>query len=218
MSKSKTTTSVAEPPAELSVTALRQIQKRDQIIDAALLVFTRDGFAAARTDSIAKQAGVAKGTLYLYFDSKEDIFKQAIRDRLLPVVDEMERLSGSLEGSAEQLLRMQIGRFYERVIGTELRQILRLMLAEGTRFPDIAAFYFDNVISRGMASIRSTVEYGIRTGEFRRPEGHQYPLTIAGPALMSGIWKMVFDHCEPLDLEQMRDTHVDMVLHALRKT
>ena len=202
---------------ELSIIELRQLKKHDQIIDAALDVFTRDGFSAARTDAIAEQAGVAKGTLYLYFDSKEAIFREAIRTRILPVVQQMREFTEQFEGSAEELLRLQMSNFYRRVIGSERAKILRLMLAEGSRFPDIADYYFQNVIQVGMQSIRRTVELGIERGEFRKPKGELYVLSIAGPALMAGISRMVFDRQMKIDLEQAYESHLDMVLHALRK-
>ena len=206
-----------EPERELSAVEQRQQQKHDQIIDAALEVFVRDGFSAAKTDDIAAQAGVAKGTLYLYFDSKEAIFREAIRTRILPVVQQMRQLTERFDGSAEELLRFQMSNFYQRVIGSERVKILRLMLAEGSRFPDIAKYYFDNVIQVGMQSLRRTIELGIERGEFRRPEGELYPLSIAGPALMAGVMRTVFDQQMQIDLKQAYESHIDMVLHALRK-
>lgn len=206
-----------EPGDSVSLIEQRQQRKHRQIIDAALEVFTRDGFSAARTDAIAEQAGVAKGTLYLYFDSKEAIFREAIRTRILPVVQQMREFTEQFEGSAEELLRLQMSNFYRRVIGSERVKILRLLLAEGSRFPDIAEYYFENVIQVGMASLRRTVELGIERGEFRKPAGDLYILSIAGPALMAGILRMVFDRQMQIDLEQAYESHLDMVLHALRK-
>ncbi|MEM7053802.1 MAG: TetR/AcrR family transcriptional regulator [Pseudomonadota bacterium] len=207
-----------EPGDSTSLIEQRQQRKHQQIIDAALDVFTRDGFAAARTDAIAEQAGVAKGTLYLYFDSKEAIFREAIRTRMLPVVHQMRDETEQFEGSAEDLLRMQMRNFYHRVIGSERIKILRLMMAEGSRFPDIAEYYFTNVIQVGMQSLRRTVELGIERGEFRRPASELYPISIAGPALMSGIMRMVFDRQIQIDLDQAYESHLDMVLHALRRS
>lgn len=217
MSQSETKSETAEKRNQPTLVELRQQQKHQQIIDAALNVFVRDGFAAARTDAIAEQAGVAKGTLYLYFDSKEAIFREAIRTRILPVVHQMRDLSEQFDGSAEELLRFQIGNFYRRVIGSDRIQILRLMLAEGSRFPDIAQYYFENVIQVGMQTLRRTVELGIESGEFRRPASDLYPLSIAGPALMTGILRVVFDQHQKISLEQAFESHLDMVLHALRK-
>lgn len=194
----------------------KQQQKRQNIVDAALKVFARDGFAAARTDSIAEEAGVAKGTLYLYFSNKEDIFREAIRSHLMPVVNQMQQFVDDFDGSAEALLTLQITNFYKRVLGSDRIQILRLMMAEGTRFPDVAQFYLENVLEIGVRSIRQTIERGIQSGEFRQPEGELFHLAIMGPAMMAGVWKMVFAPFRPIDLDVARESHIDMVLHALK--
>jgi AcrR family transcriptional regulator len=209
----KPTDAALEPETGLDE---RQQQKRQSIVDAAVEVFARDGFSAARTDCIAEMAGVAKGTLYLYFDTKEDIFREAIRSHLLPVVQEMQQLGVDFDGSAADLISLQITNFYCRVLGSDRVQLLGLMMAEGNRFPDVAKFYFENVVEVGIRSIRATVELGVERGEFRKPEGELFHLAIMGPALITGIWKQIFDPHHPIDLDEARRSHIDMVLHALK--
>lgn len=203
--------------ADTTLTAAeqRQAEKREQIIDAALAVFARDGFAAARTDTIAEEAGVAKGTLYLYFKSKEEMFEAAVRARMLPVIDGAAALPKPASGSAADLMRAQMEFFYSQVVASERRQIIRLILSEGSRFPELAAFYHREVIRRGEAVFQQTIDLGVARGEFRPFSTERIHMLIGSPALMAALWKIVFEAVEPLDLDSFFEAHVDFVLRAL---
>jgi AcrR family transcriptional regulator len=186
------------------------------ILDAALEEFFEQGFAAARLDSIAERAGVGKGTVYLYFDSKEALFEEAARSIIAPVIERVEGLALKPEGSAETLLRMLIETFYREVIGTERRRLLRLLIGEGPRFPRLISFYHGEVVSRGMAALRQILRYGIERGEFAASAAIDFPQVLIGPALTSAIWKMLFDAIDPIDLNRYCEAHIELVLKGLR--
>lgn len=200
----------------MTTRSAKKARRQQDILLAALHVFSRDGFSAARTDDVAEEAGVSKGTLYLYFKSKEDMFKAVIEDNLRPVLDEATKLS--LEGklSAEEQLTTMLKFFYENVLNTERRQILRLVIAEGPNFPDIAKFHYENIIAPAQALTKDLIAKGVASGEFRDIPGDYLTKAIVGSALAAGLWKTVFDEMESIDLGDYCQTHIDMLLGGLR--
>lgn len=186
------------------------------ILAAALEEFIEQGFAAARLDSIAERAGVAKGTLYLYFDSKETLFEAAVRGVIAPVIERLEGAAVAPQGSAATLLSMMITFFYREVVGTDRRKIIRVLIAEGPRFPRLLRFYHAEVVSRGMVALRRLIDYGVGRGEFRASAMSEFPQLIVGPAMVAAIWSMLFSEFEPLDLEKYAAAHVEHVLHGLQ--
>jgi AcrR family transcriptional regulator len=185
------------------------------ILAAALEEFVEQGFAAARLDAIAERAGIGKGTVYLYFDSKEALFEEAVRSVILPVIEGLEGAALSPQGSAEMLLRLMITTFYREVVATDRRRIVRLLIGEGPRFPRLVAFYHGEVVSRGIAALRHVLRYGVERGEFRQSAAAEFPQVVMGPAMVGAIWTMLFGEIEPLDLERLRDAHIDLLLHGL---
>lgn len=186
------------------------------ILSAALKEFLEQGFAAARLDSIAERAGIGKGTVYLYFDSKEALFEEAVRSMIVPVIERAETMTFAPQGSAEDLLRGIIQTFYRDVIGTDRRQIIRLLIGEGPRFPRLLAFYHTEVVSRGVKALRKIVNYGIERGEFTTSGAVDYPMLLLAPAMISAIWKMLFDEIEPIDLDKYCQAHLDFILNGLK--
>ena len=186
-----------------------------EIIAAALEEFFQQGFAAARLDAIAERAGIGKGTIYLYFDSKETLFEEAVRSVILPVIDRIETVALAPEGSAEMLLRVMITTFYREVVATERRRLLRLLIAEGSRFPRLVAFYHAEVLTRGMTAMRHVLRYGVERGEFAASTPVDYPQAVMGPALVGVIWKLLFDEIQPIDLEGLCEAHLQIVLRGL---
>jgi AcrR family transcriptional regulator len=186
------------------------------ILAAALEEFIAQGFASARLDTIAERAGVAKGTLYLYFDSKETLFEAAVRGVISPVIERLEGAVFAPQGSAAALLETMIGIFYHEVVGTDRRKVIRVLIGEGPRFPRLLGFYHGEVVSRGMAALRRLIDYGVTRGEFRPSAASEFPQLIIGPAMVAAIWTMLFSEFEPLDLEKYSKAHIDHVLNALR--
>ncbi len=196
--------------------AERKAERRADIVDAALRVFSRDGFAAAKIDRVAEEAGVSKGTLYLYFESKEKLFEGMVMAKLLPFLEEAELIQDRINGSAEEVLRATVKFFYERILIGDRRHIMRLILAEGPNFPELTAFYHQNILSRGQKMLRRVLDYGISRGEFRRVEGHGILQNVMAGAIAATMWKLVFDVHDPIDISAYAETHIDLLLNGLR--
>jgi AcrR family transcriptional regulator len=190
-------------------------ERVQHILASALEEFVELGFAAARLDSIAERAGVAKGTVYLYFDSKEALFEEAVRSVILPTIEHVEAMAVKPEGSAETLLRAMISAFYREVIGTEKRRIIRLLISEGPRFPKLLAFYHREVVSRGLSVLGKVMEYGVERGEFDRNTAVEYPQIILAPGMLAALWKMLFDDFESIDLDRYCNAHLELILNGL---
>ena len=190
-------------------------EKFQDILTAALAEFYEHGFAAARLDSIAERAGVAKGTIYLYFSSKEVLFEEAVRHVISPIIERMEVVSMRPSGSASALLEQMLTTFYREVIGTDRRRLIRLLISDGPRFPSIVAFYHAEVVSRGMAVLRNILRYGVERKEFRETAAIQFPQAIFGPALAGAIWRILFDEIDPIDADGLCRVHLDIVLRGL---
>ncbi|MEM7491785.1 MAG: TetR/AcrR family transcriptional regulator [Pseudomonadota bacterium] len=207
-------------PAE-SRREARKEQRRVDIIDAALKVFARDGFALSKMDSVADEAGISKGTLYLYFDSKDALFEGMVREKMLPLLDKLQSEILETEGelSAEDTLRFHMRFFYRNVLNTDRRHIMRLIIAEGPNFPHIAKFYYDTVLSKGTAAFKAIINYGIERGEFRDVSdlsGHGLIQVAMAGGLVAALWKTIFDPFEPIDLESYCETHLNILLGGLK--
>lgn len=189
--------------------------RMNDILGAALEEFFQQGFAAARLDAIAERAGIGKGTIYLYFDSKEALFEEAVLSILRPVFEQADRIATAPQGSAADMLRMLITTLYRQFVGTERRRILRLLIAEGPRFPRLVSFYHREVIQRGMTAMRGLMNYGVARGEFRANLPLDYPQVIIGPALVGAIWQLLFQELEPLDMDGLCKAHIDIILSGL---
>ncbi len=190
--------------------------KTQAILAAARAEFAEKGFAAARLDDIARAAGVAKGTIYLYFANKADLFQAVVRGYVVREIEQAETLVSIYDGSTEELLRLIAQVFREKVLETDLREIIRLLISEGRTFPDITAFYYREVISRGMAMLKGILREGVARGEFRKSAAENFPQLVIAPFLVAAIWKSLFDKFTPLDTGAMLDAHFDLLINGLR--
>lgn len=193
-----------------------QRRRREDIIDAALAVFDRDGFEGARIDDVAAEADVAKGTVYLYFKNKQALFEAVIESVIGPAIDAVERAADAPDTTAAERLRSQIRVIGERLGKGPMKTVLRLMIAEGPRHNELRRYYFRNVVEPGMIAIRASLEAGENSGEFRAGSGAVHPQIFAGPALMAAIWRMLFDDLSPLNVESLLRQHLEVVLRGLR--
>ena len=202
--------------APLSRRERQKEEKNQALIDAALAVFSRVGFAAAKMDDVAREAGVSKGTVYLYFDSKEQLFEEMVKVNMATLMSEIAENLACPSMSATERLKAHMKFFYTKILNTNRRQIMRLIMAEGPNFPHLAEFYHANVLSRGQAVIGAIIQEGVDSGEFRQMKGQWLAQNIAAGALVAGIWKLVFEPFQPLDLDAYFDTHVDLILNGLK--
>ena len=195
-------------------------RRRDRelaIIAAALEEFCASGLTNARLDDIAARAGVAKGTLYLYFQSKEELFKAALRSRIHPLLEQVERQVADFKGPTEDLLRMAIKTMYvDMAQSSSGCELMRLMVAEGHRMPEISEFYFQEIAARSLATLRMIIWRGIALGEFRRSPAAEFPHLVLAPCKLSMTWQLLFGERHRLDLERYAEAHAEFVLAALR--
>ncbi len=197
-------------PAAKEGRAEKSAARREAILAAALDEFSAQGFAAARLDDIAARADVAKGTIYLYFRDKEMLFQELVRSALVPFVVTVEAAPAAnlpFRVVAETL----VGNFVREVLSTKRKNIIRLIMAEGRRFPKIAEFYYREVVSRALAAMRQLVKMGIARGELKHEALAKFPQLIVAPALVAIVWDDLFDRFERLDPEALMLAHFEIL-------
>jgi AcrR family transcriptional regulator len=187
-----------------------------EIVEAALACFNERGFAAARLEDVAARAGVTKGTIYLYFSSKEDLFKEAVRGRLVPIIERLEALLD--EPIAASVLLQRLVMTFEAVVASPLSVIPKLVIAEAGNFPDLARFYLDTVVHRAFNVIAAILRRGIEQGEFRPVDVNHVVFCVIGPLLLSILWNhSLGPHDDrPLDTSAVGRAHLDLLLHGLQ--
>src|SRR6201988_1746536 len=197
--------------------AERTAERRQAIIEAAMEEFLARCFAPTRPADIAKRAGVAKGTIYLHFKDKESMFEELIRTAIVPLVG---RMQGPLPtgGTVRDLIEAFALNFIHEVVTTRRGDIVRLIVAEGPRFPAIADFYYREVVSKGLAGMRAMVELGIARGEIKNANLAKFPQIMVAPALIAVIWQSLFARHAPLDAIEMFRTHLDLIFGERRTT
>jgi AcrR family transcriptional regulator len=190
--------------------AERAAERREAIVQAAFDEFIARGFAATRLDDVARRAGVAKGTIYLHFKDKEALFEELVRTAIVPLIS---RLAPPEQppGSVREALERFAFTFIQEVATTRRGDLVRLIVAEGPRFPAIADFYYREVVSRGLAIMRHLIELGIARGEIRQPQLANYPQIVVAPAMIAVIWKSLFERHAPLDAMAMLRVHLDLI-------
>jgi AcrR family transcriptional regulator len=188
-----------------------------ELMAAALDLFVERGYAATRLDDVAARAGVSKGTLYLYFSSKEELFKAVIRSGIVPLIERGERLLEEHQGPAHELIRQIVFAWWESVGNTQLGGIPKLMLSECRNFPEIGKFYYDEVISRSHRLMQSVLETGMKSGEFRSMDVNYAMRLILAPMVYLLLWRHSFDFCDSKHIEADRylEQHLDMIINGL---
>lgn len=198
----------------------RPEDRPQELADAALELFVEKGFAATRLEDVAARAGVSKGTLYLYFDGKEALFKAVIESAVIPAVAQGEQIIERFEGSSAELLRELVHGWWRLFGGTRLGGIPKLMICEARNFPEVALYYHDNVIQRGKRLFARTLERGIASGEFRPLDVEYAVHALLGPLIIKTLWRHSFTACgcggAELDPERYLDTMVDLIVNGLR--
>jgi len=194
----------------------RKEQRPEEILQAALEEFIAKGYAGTRLEDVAKRAGISKGLVYVYFDTKEKLFKAVIRTFLVPHVQMLRDEVDTSELSSESLLRGPVLRLMKKIIGSRMHELIRLLIAEGPRHPDLTAFYYEEVVSRGMALLQRIIDRGVARGEFRPTPLRDYPQLVIAPMLMAVVWKLLMERHRPLDAEKVLETHIELLLQFLK--
>ena len=188
--------------------------RRQAILEAALAVFTAEGFAAAKLDHVAEKAGVAKGTIYLHFKDKQDLFEQMVREAVSPVIVRLEALAQLPDLPVDTILQGMFNLFRTEVLGTQRKDLLRLVLTEGPRFPAIGAFYHREVVSRGLKLMSELLERAKANGELSADGLVRFPQLIVAPLILAVVWDGLFAAIEPLDVQGMLAVHRELLLRG----
>ena len=191
--------------------------RRQAILDAALHVFAERGFEAARLDDVAARAGVAKGTLYLYFRDKEALFEELVRSAVSPIIEAVSRAASAPDVPAAAILDTFFALFQKEVLGTKRKLLLRLIIAEGPRFPKVAEFYHREVVTRGIGLMRAVAERAARRGEFASDAAARYPQLIVAPLILAVVWDSLFARIDPLDVAGLLRAHREVLTGKPRK-
>jgi AcrR family transcriptional regulator len=198
----------------------RKAARPGEIATAALACFAERGFAATRLDDIAARAGITRGTLYLYFDSKEELFKAVVRQSISPVLTRVGAIIAASTAPTPVLLR-QVGlAIPQAILDTQVSALPKLVLSEASNFPEIARFYLSEVVRPAKSLIAGLVRRGIAQGEFRAVDVESTVLCMIAPILFSALWRHSFEPHDdaPLDVTALAETHVDLLLHGLMPT
>ena len=194
----------------------RKEQRPEEILEAALEEFAVKGYAAARLDDVASRAGISKGLVYVYFKTKEELFKAVIRTFIIPRVDALIAEVERTRRSSEEMIRGPLLSFMKEFAKSRRRIVVRLLVAEGSKHPDLLDFYHREVISRGMRLLRLILARGVTNGEFRPSPYQEFPQLFVAPMLLAMIWQMLFARHQALDIDRYLDAHIAIVLQALK--
>ena len=186
-------------PAAAPAHQRRKAERPQELIDAALSLFVEKGFAATRTDEVAARAGVSKGTLYLYYASKEELLKAVIAQRLSSQITEGARQVAEHTGPCAELLLDVLAAWWERVYDSDASGVFKLIITEVRNFPDIAAFYLREVVEPGEQLIGLIVQRGIDRGEFRAVDVHVVVHSLVMPLVMLCVHKHSLGACGGMD-------------------
>lgn len=206
-------------PSERDAPSKRRRRRKEarpgEIIEAGLEVFAERGFAGARLEDVAARAGIVKGTIYRYFENKEALFEAAVRSRALTTLDEVEGLIDAYRGPTRELLGEVIRTVYERLVPSEISTLMRILIAEGDRFPDLRASYYENMVSKAQKLLRRILERGVSRGEFRATPALEVPIVVAAPAIVAALWRITFESHQPIPLDVFLDAHLDVLFNGI---
>jgi TetR/AcrR family transcriptional regulator len=197
----------------------RKEARPGELLDAALDLFVEKGFAATRSEEVAARAGVSKGTLFLYFPSKEELFKAVVRENISGRFGEWNAEFEGFEGSTPDMVRYCMRVWWERIGATRASGITKLIISEARNFPDIAAFYQQEVIQPANVLIRRILQRGVDRGEFRVLDMDYAVFNIIAPMIFLIMMKHSLGACVPqdypLDPERYLNAQVDAILFGL---
>lgn len=207
----------SRPPSAPPSRQRRKEARPQELTEAALALFVEKGYAATRLDEIAARAGVSKGTLYLYFDSKEALFKAVIREGVIPAIEAGEAMLAEQLDDPPALLAAFLNCWWEDIGNTALGGISKLMMSEAGNFPEVARYYDEEVIQRGLALLRTVIQTGIDRGMFRAVNTRYIDTLMIAPLVHLAIWRHSFATCcsHIIDPRAYVEAHIDLVLNGL---
>lgn len=195
----------------------RKEDRPEEIAAAAFDAFAANGYAATRVEDVAKRAGVSKGLLYLYYKTKEELFKAVIRNVVVRRIDVLIGALDDPDQSAEAFIRGPLLGVLKQLPGSPVAVVIRLLIAEGPKHPDLVDYYWENVAARGLSAFRAMLERAVERGEFRPCPAAEQPQLFIAPVILSVIWRAVFSK-RTLDSDRLIETQIDLLLTELKGT
>jgi AcrR family transcriptional regulator len=198
----------------------RKDARPQELLAAALELFVDRGFAATRLEDVARAAGVSKGTLYLYFENKQDLFKAVVRDTIVQTIGQAESDAAAAQDMpSDELLRQMLRTWWTQVGATKVAGLAKLMMAESGNFPELAQFYNEEVIERGSRLLTGILERGVARGEFRAIDIEYTVFSIVAPMVYLTMMKHSLGACVPADFQvdpaRYIETQADNLLRGL---
>jgi TetR/AcrR family transcriptional regulator len=198
----------------------RKEARPGELLAAALDLFVEKGFAATRAEEVAQRAGVSKGTLFLYFPSKEELFKAVVREHIGGTIRAAFSELDSFPGSSSEMIHFLMTQWWQRYGNTKASGISKLMMSESNNFPELALFYQQEVIIPGHQLIEKVIQRGINSGEFRQVDVEYAVFSMLAPIMFLIMWKHSMSGCcpsgEKIEPERYLKTQADIVAHGLR--
>ena len=197
----------------------RKEARPGELLSAALSLFVEKGFAATRSEEIAARAGVSKGTLFLYFPSKVELFKAVIQENIVELFPSWQEELRSFDGTHAEMLHHAMRTWWRNVGETPASGVVKLVLSEAQNFPEVATFYQEQVVNPGTRMLQSILDGGVASGEFRPMDTSKTVLSVIAPMIFLMMWKNSMGACAAaaniIDPEQFIDTQVDVLLHGM---
>jgi AcrR family transcriptional regulator len=203
-------------PTEIKRRARRKAERPAEILDAAFEEFVKNGYAATRLEDVASRAGVTKGTIYFYFETKERVFEEMIRHTAQAFLPDLERYGSELKGSYTARLRDLIVFVYRRIADDRAaRETLRFLIAEGTRFPDLVDRHYEEFVHPMIEQFQKILEAGVAAGEFRASPAIAFTEIVMSPALLLSLWSLLFGSRKTIDIAEFTDASIDLLMRGL---
>jgi len=209
------------PPSHMPRWERRKESRPSELLAAALELFVERGYAATRLDDIAARAGVSKGTLYLYFPNKEELFKALVRENIVALLDRFRAEVEASDAPSAQLLDLFLRSWWRDFGATRLAGLTKLIMAEAGNFPEVARFFHDEVIRPNGELLGSIIARGIARGEFREVDVETAAHLWIAPLVMKAMWSHSFELCRiagsAIDPERMLDAHLELIVASVRR-
>lgn len=195
----------------------RKAERPDEIVSAALAVFSEKGFAAARLDEIARRAGVSKGAVYLYFETKEEVFRAVVERAIAPNLGAVKAMAAAHPGPLADLLRGVTMHIASVIQNTPLGGVLKMVVGEARNFPEIARVWHDELVSQALGAMATAIAAAQARGEVKPGDPRTYALQLVSPMLVAVLWRETFVPvgAEPFDLPAVMAQHVETLLSGM---
>jgi AcrR family transcriptional regulator len=197
----------------------RAEERPREICAAALEVFAEKGFAGAKLDEIARRAGVSKGTLYLYFKDKDELFRAVVRDTIGPDIGSATAVAAISDLPFAQCVRMLLSRFAEITATVPVGPVAKMVIGESRNFPKLAKVWHDEVVSKAIELLVSIIEKAQQRGEVRAGDPRLHAFSLMAPMMIGVLWRETLQPAggAPIDIEAMAKQHADTILAGLLK-